>query len=136
MECLKERINREYANKVIERLSEEERRELLALFKSQSPPAWRRKEALLRSWVGLKIKVLASSSTFKGIEGYVAWETRNTFKILTDNKRCKLITIPKKGNKLELFLKGKSVCVSGDELLKHPVERLKRLKPWRISTRC
>ena len=85
------------------------------------------------SWIGRRIRVKRSSSTFKNLAGTVVWETKNTFKIITldKDKKLRIKSIPKKGNAFQLFLKGKSITIEGDKISFSPIERAKRGKRMR-----
>ena len=87
----------------------------------------------IREYIGLKIKVIHSSSTFKGKKGFVLLETKNSFKILTLHKMksYKIIDIPKKGNVFELSLKGERFMLKGEEIAFSPIERPKRMRKWK-----
>jgi RNase P/RNase MRP subunit p29 len=55
--------------------------------------------------------------------GTVVWETRSTFHILSKEKTS---VVPKKGNRFEFNIHGKSVFLEGEALERDPVERTKK----------
>ncbi|MBN2052182.1 ribonuclease P protein subunit [Candidatus Woesearchaeota archaeon] len=74
-------------------------------------------------FIGAKIKIIqAANKSLESLEGCVINETKNTFKIKTNNQEEK--TVLKQG---AIFIINNQQ-IKGDEITKRPEERIKRKK--------
>ncbi len=120
--------NPEKINKILKAFEESAGKEI-----SKECEELERKNPGIIEFIGKRVKVVASSSTFKNVSGMIIWETKNTFKIITVHKKKKvLIDVPKKGNIFELSLKGERFVIKGDEINYSPIERAKRMRKWKV----
>ena len=79
----------------------------------------------LHEWIGLHAKVVASTSTYKGIEGIVVDETKNTIVIKTHRS---IKRVPKEGNIVAFLVEGGQILLDLGKLRFRPEERLKKAK--------
>jgi len=82
---------------------------------------------LAHELIGLRVEIVESRDlTLVGRKGYVVDESRNMFKILSENG--KKISVFKGAAKFHFILPdGSSVYVDGSKLICRPEERVKRL---------
>ncbi len=85
----------------------------------------RRRFLHLHEWIGLPVKVVASTSTFAGIEGVVVDETKNTIVIKTHRS---IKRVPKEGSIVAFLVEGGQILLDVGKLRFRPEERLKRAK--------
>lgn len=81
------------------------------------------KDILKKEFIGETIKVIDSLNKSEiGICGEIIDETKQTFKILSENK---VRTILKRNIVFILVLEGKKYMIRGKEIIKKPEERIK-----------
>ncbi len=74
-------------------------------------------------WIGLNVKIRSSTNaTLCGVVGKVVDETRNTFTLLTENKKKKVL---KNACVFQIKFNNKDYVVDGKMLEKRPEERIK-----------
>ena len=80
--------------------------------------------------IGLNMRVISTrDNTFKGVEGLIIDETRNTFQIYPSSRSRKKIIIPKNITTFSFQIpKGEEVIVNGQILVGKPQDRLKMRK--------
>lgn len=76
---------------------------------------------------GLQVRVVDLSSGSTVASGRVAWETKNTFTIITG--RGGRLTIPKHNKRFFFKLSGTVVAINGDSIVFRPEERTGRVDP-------
>ena len=83
-----------------------------------------KKDLMRMELIGLKTEVV-SGGTFKGIQGTVVDETRNTMVLSTPKGER---TLPKKGNEFLFTYKSERIAIPGSEILHRPEDRIKKVR--------